>query len=118
PECLRLTLGAWVARDARPGFSRSRLTAGALPPGVGPLAQLVEQRTLNPLADSSSLSWPTTREAQRGMLGAAAWTEVTDGFEGVGSRGSVGQQRARCPRPRPAGLRRSAVGGRQLGDRL
>ena len=25
----------------------------------GPIAQLVEQRTLNPLADSSSLSWPT-----------------------------------------------------------
>src|SRR5450432_3331706 len=26
---------------------------------LGPIAQLVEQRTLNPLVDSSSLSWPT-----------------------------------------------------------
>src|SRR5882672_8602918 len=36
------------------------------PPCVlGPLAQLVEQRTLNPLADSSSLSWPTSKPPTR-----------------------------------------------------
>src|SRR5687767_1569402 len=34
----------------------------------GPLAQLVEQRTLNPLVVSSSLTWPTTKSSHVGGL--------------------------------------------------
>ena len=31
-----------------------------MPPRLGSLAQLVEQRTFNPLVDDSNSSWPTT----------------------------------------------------------
>jgi hypothetical protein len=44
---------------------------------AGPLAQLVEQRTLNPLADGSSPSWPTRSDSDR----LPATSEVMDRSE-------------------------------------
>ena len=66
PECAADAVHAGPEAAASPGISPSAdldtFPLGgylARPSSSGPLAQLVEQRTLNPLADSSSLSWPT-----------------------------------------------------------
>ena len=80
------------------GIAKAPSTSDSTP--HGPLAQLVEQRTLNPLADSSSLSWPTTkpRSLRSGL----------SSFHGLQRGTQAGGRNARCERARHSELSRSS----------
>ncbi len=85
-RCPRRDPRRWVDKAPNRGCAKTLL--GLLPPTSGPLAQLVEQWTLNPLAEGSSPSWPTprTRRDSAGFLVCGAGGEASRGGAGDDSR--------------------------------
>lgn len=75
-----------AVRPPQPGAAATLtpMSAAAIcaPSPPGPLAQLVEQRTLNPLADGSSPSWPTRNDSGGGRA-------AREGADAAGREGAI-----------------------------
>ena len=97
-----------------PHFSLFSCYAGRIDTSIGPLAQLVEQWTLNPLVEGSNPSWPTTSSINPD-LECSGFFVSTEEFEPSTSNrpGSTAEQRrrSRVMREGPSTLQGSGQSG-------